>query len=112
MQINERQVGEVCVIALTITAQARGPYEPLQRLVRERLAAGVNKFVIDLGACEWIDSAALGEIIKVQVHVMRQDGQVCVAAVPVKVKALLEVTNLSQVFVICADEAAALASFS
>ena len=112
MQINERQVGEVCVIALTITPQARGPYEPLQTLVRERLAAGVNKFILNLEACEWIDSAALGELIKVQVHVMRQDGQVRVASVPVKVKALLEVTNLSQVFVICADEEAALASFS
>ncbi len=112
MQINERQKDDVCIMALTITPHARGPYEPLQTLVRERLASGINKFVLDLGACEWIDSAALGELIKVQVHVMRQAGQVRVAAIPVKVKALLEVTNLSQVFVICADEAAALASFS
>jgi anti-anti-sigma factor len=112
VQINERQVGEVCIIALTITAQSRGPYEPLPTLVRERLAAGVNKFILNLEACEWIDSAALGELIKVQVHAMRQNGQMRVVSVPPKVRALLEVTNLAQVFVICASEAEALAQLT
>ena len=112
MQINERQVGDVCIIALAITPQARGHYEALQTLVRERLAAGGNKFVFDLSGCEWIDSAALGELIKVQVHVMRQAGHMRLAAVPPKVKALLDVTNLSQVFVLCADEAEALAALA
>jgi anti-anti-sigma regulatory factor len=42
---------------------------------------------------------------------MRQGGQLRLAAVPPKIQALLEVTNLSQVFVICADETIALASF-
>jgi anti-anti-sigma factor len=112
MQMIERQTGDVCVIALMITPQTRGGYEALQTMVRERLAAGVNKFIFDLGGCEWIDSAALGELIKAQVHLMRQNGQMRVVAVPPKVKALLEVTNLSQVFVLCADEAEALASLN
>ena len=112
MQINERQEGDVCVVTLAITPQVRGNYEALQELVRERLAAGTNKFVFNLGACEWIDSAALGEFIKVQVHVMRQGGQLRLAGVPPKIKALLEVTNLNQVFVLCDDEAAALAGFA
>jgi anti-anti-sigma factor len=112
VQIKERQTGDVCVIALAITAQARGPYEPLQALVRERLAAGVNKFILNLEQCEWIDSAALGELIKVQVSALRQEGQVRVASVPPKVRALLEVTNLAQVFVICSDEAEALSQLT
>jgi anti-anti-sigma factor len=111
VQINERQWDDVCVIALTMSPQMRGRYEALQTRVRERTAAGVNKFIFELSACEWIDSAALGEFIKAQVHVMRQGGQLRLAAVPPKIQALLEVTNLSQVFVICADETIALASF-
>jgi anti-anti-sigma factor len=112
VQINERQEGDVCVIALMITPAMRGKYEGLQERVRERLAAGVKKMVINLSACEWIDSAALGELIKVQVSAMRQDGRVRLSAVPPKVKALLDVTNLSQVFVICDDDAAALADLA
>ena len=112
MQLNERKVGNVTLLDLTIDAHQRGQYEPFQQLVRERLAAGEKHFIVNLSGCEWIDSSGLGELIKSLVHVMRQGGNLKLAAVPHKVKGILAVTNLTQVFEIFDDEQAALASFN
>lgn len=111
MELHERQVEGVTVIALKLDGVQRGQYEPFQQLVRTRLAAGTQRFVVNLAGCEWIDSAGLGELINALVHVMRQGGQLKLAAVPHKVKGLLTVTNLTQVFELFDNEAAALASF-
>jgi anti-sigma B factor antagonist len=110
MELQERKVGDVIVLALSINAHQRGQYEPLQELVRERLAAGDRRFIINLAGCAWIDSAGLGELIKALVAVMRQGGKLKLAAVPGKVNDILTVTNLTQVFEVYEDEAAALAN--
>lgn len=112
MQLNERKVGNVTLLDLKIDAPQRGQFDPFQQVLRERLAAGEKGFVVNLSGCEWIDSSGLGELIKALVHVMRQGGNLKLAAVPHKVKGILAVTNLSQVFEIYDDEPAALASFN
>jgi anti-sigma B factor antagonist len=111
MQLNERKVGNATLLELKIDVHQRGQFDPFQQLVRARLAAGEKHFVVNLSGCEWIDSSGLGELIKALVHVMRQGGNMKLAAVPHKVKGILTVTNLSQVFEIFDDEQAALASF-
>lgn len=111
MELQERKVGDVVVLALTINAHQRGQYEPFQELVRERLTGGERRFILNLAACDWIDSAGLGELIKAQVSVMRQGGKLVLAAVPSKIKAIMSVTNLTQVFELYDDDAAALARF-
>ena len=111
MQLIERKVGQVTLLDLKIDTPQRGQYEPFQQLVRERLAAGEKQFIVNLSGCEWIDSSGLGELIKSLVHVMRQGGSLKLAEVPHKVKGILAVTNLTQVFEIYDDEQAALTSF-
>ncbi|MBI1760398.1 MAG: STAS domain-containing protein [Acidobacteria bacterium] len=111
MELNERKVGNIVVVDLKIGVQQRGQYEPLQQLVRGHLAAGQSRFILNLAACEWIDSSGLGELIKLLVAVMRQGGNLKLAAVPHKLKGILTVTNLTQVFEIYDSEPAALASF-
>jgi anti-anti-sigma regulatory factor len=49
-------------------------------------------------------------LIKALVAVMRQGGKLKLAAVPGKVNDILTVTNLTQVFEVYEDEAAALAN--
>lgn len=111
MELHERRVGEASVIELKLTGTQRGQYGPFQQLVRDRLAGGQRCFIVNLAGCEWIDSAGLGELIQSLVHVMRQGGQLKLACVPQKVKGILQITNLTQVFELYDEEAAALASF-
>lgn len=112
MQIRERKIGDVNVIELQLAPHARHDYSAFQQLVRAYLARGEQRLVVNLAGCDWIDSAGLGELIKAQVHTMRQGGSLKLAAVPPKVKAILAVTNLTQVFEIYDSEQAALASFT
>lgn len=111
MELTERKIGNVVVIDLKIGLHQRGQYEPLQQLVRGHLAAGQPRFILNLAGCEWIDSSGLGELIKLLVAVMRQGGNLKLAAVPHKMKGIMAVTNLTQVFEIFDSEQAALESF-
>ena len=111
MEISERRVGKVTVIEMKGDANIGASYEPFQQVVRERLSAGERQFVVNLAECAWIDSTGLGELIKSLVHVMRQGGELKLANVPHKVKGILSVTNLTQVFDIFDDEQAAISSF-
>jgi len=111
MEINERKEGEVEVIELKGEVNINARLDAFQQLVRERLAEGTRRFVVNLAGLTWIDSSGIGELIKALVHVMRQGGRLKLAHVPTKVRGILAVTNLTQVFDIFDDEQAAIKSF-
>ncbi len=112
MQIVERRTGQVVVIDWVSEPNLRGRYDDFQRLVRERVKAGDRHFVINLAQCHWIDSLGLGELIRSLTHVLRQGGQLKLACLAPKIKTVLTITRLIEVFEVCDDEAAALRSFS
>jgi anti-sigma B factor antagonist len=111
MRISEREVGQVTVIDLKSEANLRGQYEGFQQIVRKRMEAGRRHFVVNLAECHWIDSAGLGELIRSFAHVMRQGGDLKLAGATQKVKNILSVTNLNQVFEVFDDEDSAIKSF-
>jgi anti-sigma B factor antagonist len=111
MEISERKVGPVTVIDLKGETHAPGQFAAFQEVVRERVAAGERWFVVNLSGCGWIDSSGLGELIKSFIHVMRQGGMLKLAAVPQKVRAILTVTNLTEVLDLYDDESLAVESF-
>jgi anti-sigma B factor antagonist len=111
MEINERKVSEVVVFEIKGEVNIGSRLERFQQVVRERLEAGERKFVVNLAGLTWIDSSGLGELIKSLVTVMRQGGQLKLSNVPSKVRGILSVTNLTQVFEIFDEEQAAVSSF-
>jgi len=111
VEIREREIGMVTVIDFKLDANDRGGYDGLRQIVRERLDAGRLKFVINLAECHSIDSLGLGELIRSFVHVMRQGGNLKLAGVSIKIKGLLAITKLNQVFEIYDDVDSAIASF-
>lgn len=111
MEISERKAGQVTVIGIKGDANISARLDAFQQLVRQRIEAGERQFVVNLAECTWIDSSGLGELIKALIHAMRQGGALKLANVPHKVRGLLSVTNLTQVFEIFDDEQAAINSF-
>lgn len=110
MEITEKQSGSVCVIQLSNTSGERARFDGFQQRVRERLASGQRKFVVDLSGCTWIDSTGLGELVKSLVAVMRDGGSMSLASVPPKLLGLLSVTNLTSVFDVYGTEEQAVSS--
>jgi anti-sigma B factor antagonist len=111
MEIKERKVGAATVIDLKLDAASRGNYDQFRQTINQRLAAGEIYFVVNLAGSAWIDSLGISELIRSMVQVMRQGGGLKITGVSHKVKGILSITNLTQVFEIYEDETSALGSF-
>lgn len=111
MDISERSHDGVVILALKSREAERGSLSGFHQLIRDRLAAGQKQFVLNLSECGWIDSQSLGELVRSLVAVMRQGGNMKLAETPPRVKGILSVTNLTQVFELFESEASAVKSF-
>ena len=111
MEINERRVDKVVVYSLRAREGERGSFAGFQQLIRDHLAAGDRSFVVNLSGCPWIDSQGLGELVRSLVAVMRQGGNMKLAETPHRLRGILAVTNLTQVFDLFESEQAAIDSF-
>jgi anti-sigma B factor antagonist len=111
MEINERKVGSITIIDLKEKANAHSQFDKFQKLLQERLDEGEKNFVINLSECRWIDSAGLGELIRLFAKVMRQGGNLKLASARDKTRDILQVTNLTQMIDLFDTEELALQSF-
>jgi len=111
MEINERRVGQVVIYNLKAREGERGSFAGFQQLIRDHLAAGDRNFVVNLSNCPWVDSQGLGELVRSLVAIMRQGGNMKLAETPHRLRGILAVTNLTQVFDLFESEQAAIDSF-
>jgi anti-anti-sigma factor len=111
MEISERKVGKVTVIKIQGQAVIDQQPERLSQLARERLQAGDRLFVVNLAGCSRMDSTALGELVKSQKMVADCEGVMKLAEVPLNLRGLFIVTNLTQILEIFDREQQAINSF-
>ena len=111
MEISERKVGKITVIKIQGQAVLDQKPERLSQLARERLQAGDRLFVVNLADCSRMDSTALGELVKSQRMVADCEGVIKLAEVPLSLRGLFIVTNLTQILEIFDREQQAINSF-
>jgi anti-sigma B factor antagonist len=111
MTVRERHIGEVTVIdvdgRVTEDEGAALLCDAVQRLAH----AGRIRIVLDLGSTSYVDSAAMGEIVRGYTTVTRRGGALRLLHVHGRVQDLLTITRLRGIFEIFDDERDALASF-
>ena len=82
--------------------------------VRDRLleltAAGQVRFVVDLSAVDFMDSAGVATLVQLYKRVRLSGGDVRLAAVRPRVRRILELVRLHRLFAFDADPAAAVAA--
>jgi anti-sigma B factor antagonist len=64
--------------------------------------------VLNLAAVSAIDSAGVGELMKIHTFAIRRELRLVLAAVNPKIAEMLKITRLDSLFSTCADEASAL----
>jgi anti-sigma B factor antagonist len=112
MTIQERLVSDVALIRIsgrvTVTDGTAVLDDTIQRLIKD----GRIKLIIDVADVPYIDSTALGVILRTHATVARRGGALKLLHVRGHVRELLELTRLLTVFEAFDSEAQAIASLA
>jgi len=111
MTMGEREIGDVTVVDLGGRITVQEGWEAFRDLMRELMRRGRVKIVLNMHEVPYIDSTALGEIIRTYTSVIRRNGSVKLLNVSSHVHQLLVITSLLSVFDLFEAEADAVRSF-
>lgn len=111
MDIKERVVSGVSVLDLSgkiVLGEGDGQ---IRDRIKDLLADGQKRILLNLGDVNYIDSAGLGALISSYTTTKRQGGQLKLVNLTKRIQDLLAITKLITVFETYDNEAEALASF-
>ncbi|MBO0910900.1 MAG: STAS domain-containing protein [Acidobacteria bacterium] len=83
----------------------------LRDTVKDLLAKGHRKILLNLGEVNYIDSSGIGELVSAYTTTKNQGGELKLLNLTKKVHDLLQITKLYTVFDVKDDEAAAVKAF-
>jgi len=111
LNIKKRQAGDVTILDLDGEVRIGDSATALRSSIRDLVAGGSQKILLNLGGVKYIDSSGIGELIANYTTVGRTGGQLKLLNLTEKVQDLLVITKLLTVFDVYDNEAEALASF-
>ena len=111
MKASTRQVDGITVVDLSGRITLGEGSVVLRDTVRDLLAKGDKKMLLNLGEVTYIDSSGIGELVSAFTTVRNQGGELKLLNLTKKVHDLLQITKLYTVFDVKDDEAAAISSF-
>ncbi|HSF23995.1 MAG TPA: STAS domain-containing protein [Blastocatellia bacterium] len=112
MDIKERVVNGVSVLDLSgkiVLGEGDGQ---IRDRIKDLLADGQKRILLNLGEVNYIDSAGLGALISSYTTTKRQGGHLKLVNLTRRIQDLLAITKLITVFETHENEAEAIASFS
>lgn len=112
MEIKERVVDSVSILDLTgkiVLGEGDGQ---VRDRIKDLLADGQRKILLNLAEISYIDSAGLGALISSYTTTKREGGQLKLVNLTKRVQDLLAITKLITVFDTYEDEQVALDSFA
>jgi anti-sigma B factor antagonist len=112
VKLNTRQVGDVTVIDVSGRITLGEGSSTLRDALRELVAKGNKKILLNLGDVSYIDSSGIGELVSGFTTVSNQGGTLKLLSLTKRVKDLLQITKLYTVFDVHEDEAHAVRSFA
>ena len=112
MKSSTRQVDGVTIIDLSGRITLGEGSSVLRDLVRQTVAKGNKKILLNLGDVTYIDSSGIGELVSAFTTVRNQGGELKLLNLTKKVHDLLQITKLYTVFDVKDDEASAIRAFT
>jgi anti-sigma B factor antagonist len=111
MALHERAVGDVTIIDIAGRLTVEDGADAFRELIRRLLRDGRVKLILNFRDAPYIDSTALGEIVRAYTSATRKGGALKLLSVTTRVHELLMITKLLTVFDLFDDEAEAVKSF-
>src|SRR5467141_424886 len=111
MKISSRQVDGVTIVDCSGRITLGEGSVMLRDSVREMLAKGQKKIVLNLADVNYIDSSGIGALVSAFTTAKNQGGELKLLNLTKKVHDLLQITKLYTVFDVKEDETAAVKAF-
>jgi anti-sigma B factor antagonist len=111
MTITTREVSHVTIVDIDGRITLGEETGQLRDTVRQLVAAGKKKIILNLANVDYIDSSGVGELVGSFTTVRNVGGELKLLALTQKVQDVLHVTKLYTVFDIKDDEFTAVKSF-
>ena len=112
LKLNTRQVNDVTVIDVSGRITLGEGSSVIRDAVRDLIASGNKKILLNLGDVSYIDSSGVGELVSGYTSVTNAGGTLKLLNLTKRVKDLLQITKLYTVFDVHEDEGHALQSFA
>ena len=106
-----RDSGDITIVEISGQITLGEGSSKLRELIRDLLAKGNNRIVLNLGDVNYIDSSGIGELVSSFSSVRNRGGELKLLNLTKKVHDILIITKLYTVFDIHSDETTAVRSF-
>jgi anti-sigma B factor antagonist len=111
MSVNARAINDVTILDIAGRITVQEGVDQFRDAIRQLVRDGQVKLVINFRDATYIDSTALGEIIRAYTGATRKGGSVKLLNVTGSIHQLLMITRLLTIFDLFDDEAEAVKSF-
>jgi len=111
MKLVTRLIDSVEVVQINGRIELGEGSAAVRDVLRDLLAKGRKKILLNLADVDYIDSAGLGSLVSAFTSVRNEGGELKLVYLTKKVQDLLQMTKLYTVFDIFDDETAAIKSF-
>ena len=111
MKASTRQAGGVTIVDCSGQIKLGEGSSVLRDTVKDLLAKGQKKILLNLGDITYIDSSGIGELVAAFTSVRNQGGDMKLLHLTKRMNDLLQITKLYTVFDVRDDERDALACF-
>jgi anti-sigma B factor antagonist len=111
MTITTREVSHITIVDITGRITLGDETGKLRDTIRQLIAAGKKKIVLNLAHVDYLDSSGVGELVSSFTTVRNAGGELKLLSLSKKVSDILQVTKLYTVFDIKDDEFTAVKSF-
>ena len=112
VKLTTRQVGDVTVIDAAGRITLGEGASAFRDAIRDLVAKGNKKVLLNLGDVSYIDSSGIGELVSGFTTVTNSGGQLKLVGLSKRVKDLLQITKLYTVFEVFDDETEAVRGFA
>jgi anti-anti-sigma factor len=111
MSFVEERFNDIVVEIVDVERATLQYADEFKQTIMERLAEGDRKFIVDLSACEFIDSTFLGALVNALKKVAKAKGDMRLVGFRKNVKSMFELTRLFRVFETYPDLQSAIKSY-
>lgn len=112
LDIKTREVDGVSIVTLSGRIVFGDGSNALRSTVKNLIAEGKQKIVLNMSSIEYIDSAGLGMLVAAHISMKAHGAALCLCGLDDRSQELLQITKLSTVFQVRSTEADAVASCS